>query len=49
MGISVKAGYALITQEYEGTHARLFKSGSGKPVVTYSPDTIAAWLPLPLW
>lgn len=48
-GISIRPGYALITQEYEGTVAYLYKSGSGKPIKIYTDDTIVAWMPFTPW
>jgi hypothetical protein len=48
-GISIRSGYALITQEYEGTVAYLYKSGSGKPIKIYTDDTIVAWMPFTPW
>lgn len=48
-GISTRPGYALITQEYEGTVAYLYKSGSAKPIKIYTDDTIVAWMPFTPW
>ena len=44
LAFSEQPPYVLVTREYAGTSARVFKSGSKKPALTYPTAITAAWL-----
>jgi len=45
ISISKQSQYVLITKEYEGTSATLFKKGSVKPAENYPSDAVVVWMP----
>ncbi len=43
--LSPKAGFVIISQEYDGEYAKVWQSGSSKPFMMFGHDSIIAWLP----